>query len=458
MMTTTSGPSVLPNMGFTQLFAAVPAAPWYGIVIVDIDHLWRCNHVLGHMAGDEAIRQVSERLARYEVDLAVHVGADIWVLAVGGAFEGQLRARTRELGVDVARAVDDVYALPERWPLTVTTAFAVGEDLEQVLPRADLALFAGRNIARNRAASEDDIDDNWPNRDRANSEVLRDPPLTTTTFVVELPYAASWQRRVGDWVWCTVVGEVVARVREVTGHTPATRIEHDGAASRRFTIMNESTCANDEALEQLRLETNRIGHQLFARLAEPLAVLEPFDDGRLEVSVSVNLNAGRGRHFNPGTTRQAPLIGFAPAMPLARHPSTAHDRDRRFGEVRLPHTALVHATVTPRVPLGRAEDYLSDVLLDRLHEPDGHEVFAFRERQVAIVVRATNDRELRARLDAAAQFLLARLSPPIPPEAFPRVTETTFAVSEPIDVDVSIHTLAWSEYLPTGGTGVPSPA
>jgi diguanylate cyclase (GGDEF)-like protein len=121
------------------------------LAFVDVDGLKAINDVQGHAAGDELLRNVAmalrSRLRSY--DLVIRYGGDEFLCALPGTDVEGARRRFDE----VARE------LTERNPrASVSTGWAKLEDsdtLDQLIARADLALYTGRRrLEREHAATE----------------------------------------------------------------------------------------------------------------------------------------------------------------------------------------------------------------------------------------------------------------------------------------------------------------
>jgi diguanylate cyclase (GGDEF)-like protein len=130
------------------------------LVIFDLDHFKRINDERGHSAGDACIRAFAEHLsaemrrsdvlARYggEEFLAVLPGASVTIAI---ALADRVRARLDREGV---------VAGDSKVPLTVSAGVAVGGGLERfddLLARADRALYRAKAAGRNRVESDETL-------------------------------------------------------------------------------------------------------------------------------------------------------------------------------------------------------------------------------------------------------------------------------------------------------------
>ena len=125
-----------------------------GIVMIDVDHFKDINDTYGHLAGDTVLQALGQLLAANtrSGDIACRYGGEEFVLALPGATletaherAERLRAAVEALRVDYAGA---------RLSLTICAGVAAyplhGERADEVLDRADQALYQAKNGGRNR--------------------------------------------------------------------------------------------------------------------------------------------------------------------------------------------------------------------------------------------------------------------------------------------------------------------
>jgi eukaryotic-like serine/threonine-protein kinase len=124
-------------------------------IMLDIDHFKNVNDSYGHAAGDEVIRVVADRLTgglRRE-DLLGRYGGEEFALLVRNDEIGAVALAER-----LRLSVQDAVVLTPDGPLHVTISVGVSMCLasdtspEQVLARADAALYAAKQDGRNRVA------------------------------------------------------------------------------------------------------------------------------------------------------------------------------------------------------------------------------------------------------------------------------------------------------------------
>jgi diguanylate cyclase (GGDEF)-like protein len=118
-------------------------------VMADIDHFKQVNDTLGHDAGDDVLRQVSQTLAAgvRDIDHLARWGGEEFLIVLPDTDEATAAQVAERLRLAVSQ-------LQVRG-LALTTTFGVsevneGETAEQAISRADSALYAGKRSGRNR--------------------------------------------------------------------------------------------------------------------------------------------------------------------------------------------------------------------------------------------------------------------------------------------------------------------
>ena len=119
------------------------------VMFMDVDHFKRINDVHGHEVGDECLRKLA-RLANANIreqDVLCRWGGEEFVLACDGATLEVAAARAESLRVAIEQA---------EWPqgIGMSCSFGVaemvpGENLRDLLKRADDALYAAKRAGRN---------------------------------------------------------------------------------------------------------------------------------------------------------------------------------------------------------------------------------------------------------------------------------------------------------------------
>lgn len=149
--------SFLESVG--KSFAATPKAT-FAIMLIDIDRFKHVNDDYGHAAGDELVRLIGARMC-------AELGDDVLVARVGGdEFALCLKLNKGRSGNAVASelvaAMRDPFNLGE-FSVAVTVSIGVLEvvprnaaDLDAIIRKADLALYASKKNGRNCATAFDE--------------------------------------------------------------------------------------------------------------------------------------------------------------------------------------------------------------------------------------------------------------------------------------------------------------
>lgn len=125
------------------------------VMMLDLDHFKAVNDSHGHAAGDCVLKEFAARLQRNirGIDLACRFGGEEFVVLMpdtDGAVARRVAERVRSAAAD--RSVDVPDADPVR--ITVSVGLAVLDDSvdtpEELLKRADIALYQAKNRGRNR--------------------------------------------------------------------------------------------------------------------------------------------------------------------------------------------------------------------------------------------------------------------------------------------------------------------
>jgi diguanylate cyclase (GGDEF)-like protein len=131
------------------------------IITIDIDHFKRVNDVHGHSAGDVVLRRIADIIRaplRPNIDLIARMGGEEFTVLLpdtdmesATAFAEKLRKRVEQTVVVVGEN--------EIQP-TISLGIAMNRkssDLEDLLERADRALYTAKRTGRNKVATEVDI-------------------------------------------------------------------------------------------------------------------------------------------------------------------------------------------------------------------------------------------------------------------------------------------------------------
>ncbi|MCP3446335.1 EAL domain-containing protein [Bradyrhizobium sp. CCGUVB14] len=128
--------------------------PTFSILMLDLDRFKNVNDSLGHGAGDALLRLVAQRLksAVRATDVLARLGGDEFAI-IQEDCEDQ-RACATELAARIAKLVAEPFLLPgHRVEIGTSIGIAIapdhGRDQEQLLKKADLALYRSKSAGRN---------------------------------------------------------------------------------------------------------------------------------------------------------------------------------------------------------------------------------------------------------------------------------------------------------------------
>jgi len=129
----------------------------FSVIMIDVDHFKQINDKRGHATGDIVLSNVGKLLGRTlrSCDVVARLGGEEFMIALpstplGGAVEVAERAR---MELETANIVD---LRGER--VSITASFGVAqlladETIEQLVDRADRAMYSAKSAGRNRVAS-----------------------------------------------------------------------------------------------------------------------------------------------------------------------------------------------------------------------------------------------------------------------------------------------------------------
>jgi diguanylate cyclase (GGDEF)-like protein len=157
----------LPNRAYLleqlQKISVSQQAPSTGfsILMLDLDRFKNVNDSLGHAAGDALLRQVARRLRSTlrDSDVLARFGGDEFAI-VQSECDSQ-RAASIALAARICKVIAEPFQLPgNRVEIGTSVGIALapehGDDLEQLLKKADLALYRSKTMGRNSYTVYDD--------------------------------------------------------------------------------------------------------------------------------------------------------------------------------------------------------------------------------------------------------------------------------------------------------------
>jgi diguanylate cyclase (GGDEF)-like protein len=252
----------------------------FAFALCDVDHFKAYNDCLGHLAGDQALRDVSA-IIRTELragDGAYRYGGEEILIVLRG-----LDAQAALAAAERVRQAVSAAAIPHPdgigGVLTLSCGVASGSaDAATVLARADAALYVAKDAGRNGAAAATaDLPPVWSSRPRPRS--FADPMLRHLRGVLEVSRAAAG----GDVI--AVTEALAANIRrELPFRTVAVNLlDATGTEAAVVAVVGDA-----DAREPLLLPLRAATGDLIGVVAvdEPETGLRP-DDTALEVLMTV---------------------------------------------------------------------------------------------------------------------------------------------------------------------------
>jgi diguanylate cyclase (GGDEF)-like protein len=126
----------------------------FSILMLDLDRFKNVNDSLGHAAGDGLLRQVAFRLksALRDTDVLARLGGDEFAIIQAGCPDQ--RAGSIDLAARISKLIAEPFQLPGN-QVEIGTSIGIamapehGSDQEQLLKKADLALYRSKSAGRN---------------------------------------------------------------------------------------------------------------------------------------------------------------------------------------------------------------------------------------------------------------------------------------------------------------------
>jgi len=149
----------LPNRAFfidclQEITSAPEGEAVFAILMLDLDRFKNVNDSLGHAAGDALLRQVAERLQStlHGGDVLARLGGDEFAI-IQAEYEDQ-HAASIDLAQRISRLIAEPFQLPgHRVEIGTSIGIAVapehGSRQEELLKKADLALYRSKSAGRN---------------------------------------------------------------------------------------------------------------------------------------------------------------------------------------------------------------------------------------------------------------------------------------------------------------------
>ena len=138
-----------------KVCARATAAGAVSAIMFDVDHFKRINDEYGHDIGDQALRGISREVAG-NCRMVGRLGGEEFAIVLEGAALSAAVKVAECLRVNLAALRFET----AKGPMTLTCSFGVsewemGDTLDQLLKRADLALYEAKHGGRNRVVGSD---------------------------------------------------------------------------------------------------------------------------------------------------------------------------------------------------------------------------------------------------------------------------------------------------------------
>jgi diguanylate cyclase (GGDEF)-like protein len=137
-----------------RALATVRRSGALAVLFLDLDYFKTINDTLGHLVGDELLMQVAQRLKRCvrETDTLARLGGDEFAVVQTGVKHPEDAAQLAERIRDAMRRPFDLDGrrIPVDFSIGVAVAPEDGDDSDQLLKHADMALYAAKAAGRGR--------------------------------------------------------------------------------------------------------------------------------------------------------------------------------------------------------------------------------------------------------------------------------------------------------------------
>jgi diguanylate cyclase len=127
-------------------------------MLLDVDHFKELNDSHGHLAGDEALRQLARRLVGFlrDTDLVARFGGEEFAVVMPDIAREHAAAVAERIRQRVAEAPFSLEGRTLCATVSVGVAgYVPGEDVAALVLRADEALYASKRAGRNRCHAHD---------------------------------------------------------------------------------------------------------------------------------------------------------------------------------------------------------------------------------------------------------------------------------------------------------------
>jgi diguanylate cyclase (GGDEF)-like protein len=151
------------------------------VLMIDLDRFKSINDTLGHAVGDETLRRFAALVAPHlrEYDFFARLGGEEFAVLLPDTAEEvavAIAERVREL-IEAERLPDPAFAVPTTVSIGAAELAALEESVDQLMHRADLALYAAKRSGRNRVVAASWLEGTTafpaPDRQRPAAAALR---------------------------------------------------------------------------------------------------------------------------------------------------------------------------------------------------------------------------------------------------------------------------------------------
>ena len=137
----------------SELRRAERSSEPFCVMLLDIDHFKRVNDSFGHLAGDQVLKLMSQTVVMQlrTIDCFGRYGGEEFILLMPQTYLHGAMAGAERVRKSIEQANFDIVEAGTSMTVSIGVAeFFDGESVEQLIARADLALYAAKNDGRNR--------------------------------------------------------------------------------------------------------------------------------------------------------------------------------------------------------------------------------------------------------------------------------------------------------------------
>ena len=152
------------NKRIEELVAEIKGKPGHlCLLLTDIDHFKKFNDTFGHVVGDQVIKTVANILSKSvrDIDFAARYGGEEFaVLFPATRLANAVAAADKIRAAVCAREIQNRQTGQNLGRITISVGvaeYAIGERIEDLITRADTALYLAKQTGRNRVCSQSDL-------------------------------------------------------------------------------------------------------------------------------------------------------------------------------------------------------------------------------------------------------------------------------------------------------------